>query len=48
MRPVMRGHLRYESLLDGAVDLVDIARLNNCIDIYDENEERLRPEDKNG
>lgn len=41
MRPVLRGLCRYESLLDGAMDLFDIARMNEALDVVDENERRL-------
>lgn len=40
MRPVRRGMCRYESLLDGTLDLVDIARMNDALDVADENERR--------
>lgn len=42
MRPVMEGHLKYESLKDCTVDLVDIAKLNDMIDVKLENERRYR------
>lgn len=41
MRPVLRGLCRYESLLDGNLDLYDIARMNEALDVQDENERRL-------
>lgn len=41
-RPVGRGWCRYESLLDGTLSLVDIARMNEAIDVVDENERRAR------
>lgn len=48
MRPVLAGHLRYESLIDGSVDLWDIAFLNDAISVKEENERRYlaanRPE----
>lgn len=40
MRPVLAGCLRYESLIDGTVGLVDVARLNDALDVQDENERR--------
>lgn len=43
MRPVDRGYCRYESLIDGSVGLEDIARMNDAIDVRDENEFRMRP-----
>lgn len=42
MRPVMRGLIKYESLADGTLDLCDIARLNDAIDVQDENSNRVR------
>jgi len=41
-RPVLRGLCRYESLKDGSLDLADVARLNDWLDVQDENEARLR------
>lgn len=41
MRPVMRGLCSYESLTNGAIDLCDIARMNDAIDIDDENRRRI-------
>lgn len=40
MRPVLRGVCRYESLLDGTLDLCDLAFLNDALDVQDENERR--------
>lgn len=40
LRPVRRGYCRYESLLDGTVDLADVALMNDDIDVADENESR--------
>lgn len=40
LRPVLAGCLRYESLLDGTVDLADVAALNDALDVRDENERR--------
>jgi hypothetical protein len=42
MRPVDRGYCRYESLIDGTLNLEDIARMNDAIDVRDENAERMR------
>lgn len=42
MRPVDRGYCRYESLKDGTLSLEDIDRMNDAIDVRDENEARLR------
>ena len=44
MRPVLRGLCKYESLLNGTVRMVDLARMNDAINVYDENEARLNPE----
>jgi len=41
MRPVLRGLCRYESLLNGTLDLYDIARMNEALDVQDENERRM-------
>jgi hypothetical protein len=43
MRPVLRGCCSYESLIDGKLSLLDIARLNDAIDVADENARRLTP-----
>lgn len=48
MRPVMEGLCKYESLLDGTVDLNDIARMNEAIDVKQENEELQRKAHENG
>lgn len=40
MRPVLRGLCKYESLLDGTIDLEDIALMNDALDVSDENEAR--------
>lgn len=37
MRPVSAGMCKYESLLDGTLDLADIARMNEYLDIQTEN-----------
>ena len=41
MRPVLRGMCRYESLIDCTLGLVDIAIMNDALDVQDENERRL-------
>lgn len=41
MRPVLRGMCSYESLTNGALDLYDVAIMNDAIDVQDENERRL-------
>jgi uncharacterized protein DUF6889 len=46
MRPVLRGCCSYESLVDGTLTMVDLARMNDALDVMDENERRLNKEDK--
>lgn len=41
MRPVLRGCCKYESLVDGTLKLVDLARMNDALNVQDENESRL-------
>lgn len=41
-RPVMRGMLKAESLLDEGIDLEFIALLNEAIDVEQENQHRAR------
>jgi hypothetical protein len=42
LRPVLAGLCRYESLLSDELDLVDLAIMNELLDVRDENERRLR------
>jgi len=42
MRPVLEGLCLYESLRDGSLDLEDVARMNEAIDVKIENENRYR------
>lgn len=42
-RPVLRGLCKYESLRDGALSLLDIALMNEAIDVEQEN--ALRAQD---
>lgn len=42
LRPVVEGMCRYESLKDGTVDLADIAKMNDALDVRAENERRYR------
>lgn len=37
MRPVMKSLCKYESLIDGTLSLFDIARMNEAIDVENEN-----------
>jgi hypothetical protein len=43
MRPVLEGLCNYESLLNGALDLSDVSRMNEAIDVR--NELRARVDD---
>ena len=40
MRPVAEGYCKYESLFDGSLDLSDVARMNDMIDVRMENDYR--------
>lgn len=42
IRPVLEGLCKYESLIDGTLDLEDVARLNDAIDVKYENQARYR------
>jgi len=42
MRPVVEGLCHYESLKNGVLDLEDIARMNEALDVKFENENRYR------
>lgn len=46
MRPVLRGMCKMESLKDGTLDLVDVAIMNEAIDVQEENERRLQESKK--
>lgn len=49
LRPVNHHLCSYESLKDGSVDLADIARMNESIDVDNENRIRLTEwAEKNG
>lgn len=37
----MKGLVKYESLLDGTLDIVDIAILNDLLNVQSENEYRI-------
>jgi hypothetical protein len=43
MRPVLRGMCGYESLVNGALGIEDVALMNEALDVEDENTHRLRP-----
>lgn len=42
LRPVIDGLCSYESLINGALDLADVARMNEALDVRFENEKRFR------
>ena len=48
LRPVMRGLCKYESLIDGTLDIYDVAVMNDAIDMEEENTRRIREANKNG
>jgi len=48
MRPVLHGMIRYTDLLDGSLNLVDIARMNDAIDIQAENRRRAEEAARKG
>lgn len=42
LRPVGEGVCKYESLKDGTLDLEDVAKMNDVLDVKIENQNRLR------
>lgn len=42
MRPVLRGLCKYESLLDGTLNLCDVALMNEALDVEAENAARAQ------
>lgn len=49
LRPVVKGMCKYESLLDGTLDIVDIAKMNDALNVIADNEmliEKHRNENK--
>lgn len=42
MRPVIEGLCKYESVIDCTLDLADIARMNDALDVKFENDYRYR------
>lgn len=38
MAPVLRGHIHYDKLLDGSIDLADIALMNDAAAVQADNE----------
>lgn len=48
MRPVLEGACQYIWLKDGTVDLEDVARMNDALDIQVENQKRYQDSLDNG
>ena len=44
MRPAVEGVCLYESLIDGTLDLADVARINEALDVREENQARVSDE----
>jgi hypothetical protein len=42
MRPVIAGMCQYESLKNGTLDLLDITKMNESLDVHSENQYRIR------
>ena len=42
MRPVIEQMCKYESLKDGTLDLEDFMRMNDALNVRDENNRRLQ------
>lgn len=38
LRPVVKGMCKYESIIDGTLDLADIALMNDALDVVADNE----------
>lgn len=38
LRPVIKGMCKYESVIDGTLDLADIALMNDALDVVADNE----------
>lgn len=45
LRPVLEGCCKYESLIDGTLDMVDIDLLNEALDVREENRSRQLSKD---
>lgn len=41
MRPVDAGYITYSALKDGSIDLADIARMNDWLNLKADNEARV-------
>lgn len=48
LRPVAAGWIKYTDLLDGSVDLADIADINDALAVYGENERRMAAKAREG
>jgi hypothetical protein len=48
MRPILAGLCKYESLKNCELDLVDFVRMNNALDVKEENESRARKVQNDG
>jgi len=48
LRPVFAGCIKYESLIDGTLDLADVALLNDALDVQQENQDRLSDAQQRG
>lgn len=42
MRPVDAGYISYTALKNGSVDLADVARMNDWLDLKADNNARIR------
>ena len=42
LRPVLHHLCKYESLLEGRIDLLDIVKMNEALDVEIENKRRLQ------
>ena len=41
MRPVLRHLCSYRELTDGSLTLMDLGRMNDAVEVQDENEQRM-------
>lgn len=48
IRPALEGICLYESLVDGTLDLCDVARINEALDVRDENRARVEEAMRDG
>jgi len=47
MRPVSKGYISYDKLLDGTIDMWDLALMNDAIDAEQENQRRAQERERN-